>query len=138
MPQRERTGVICLNRQHLLCIEQRDPITAKRFWGVPGGALEPGETPGEAAIRETLEETGYNVLLTTSNFVSEYVFRWNGQAFDCTTHWFGATLADPEAPPGLVDDADYILQTKWLPWPRCQSLFEYHPAVSHAIGHIIG
>ncbi|MGD9786176.1 MAG: NUDIX domain-containing protein [Hyphomicrobiaceae bacterium] len=28
------------------------------LWSAPGGRLEPGETPAEAARRETLEETG--------------------------------------------------------------------------------
>jgi 8-oxo-dGTP diphosphatase len=30
-----------------------------RIWGLPGGMLEPGESPEHAAIRETLEETGF-------------------------------------------------------------------------------
>jgi mutator protein MutT len=28
-------------------------------WGTPGGKIEDGETPEQAAVRETLEETGY-------------------------------------------------------------------------------
>ncbi len=30
-------------------------------WEFPGGKIEPGESPAEAAVRETLEETGLTV-----------------------------------------------------------------------------
>ncbi|HET6384406.1 MAG TPA: NUDIX domain-containing protein [Armatimonadota bacterium] len=33
------------------------------MWLPPGGHIEPGEIPDDAAIRETLEETGVDVLL---------------------------------------------------------------------------
>lgn len=32
-----------------------------RIWALPGGGLEEGETPKQAAIRETFEETGYQI-----------------------------------------------------------------------------
>lgn len=44
----------------VLLIEDSDPGApgAPTFWMTPGGALDPGETPAEAALREVQEETG--------------------------------------------------------------------------------
>lgn len=33
-------------------------------WEMPGGAIDPGESPEEAAVRETAEETGLQIRLT--------------------------------------------------------------------------
>ena len=38
-------------------------------WGVPGGKLEVGETPEEAAIRELKEETGIEVIQSQIQFL---------------------------------------------------------------------
>lgn len=45
---------------HLLLIRRSAP-EGTLVWALPGGTVEAGETPEQAAVRETLEETGLTV-----------------------------------------------------------------------------
>lgn len=42
----------------------------KQHWSFPGGIIEAGETPREAAIRETLEEVGIDIPAEQLEFVA--------------------------------------------------------------------
>lgn len=53
-------AIICDEAGHVLLVRQTYHRGGER-WGAPGGWLGRGETPPEAAIRETLEETGLRV-----------------------------------------------------------------------------
>lgn len=44
-----------------ILLVQRGHEPNKGRWSLPGGKAQPGETPGQAAVRETLEETGLQV-----------------------------------------------------------------------------
>ncbi|SFS76095.1 8-oxo-dGTP diphosphatase [Paenibacillus sp. BC26] len=44
------------------------------YWGLPGGAVERGETLEQAVIREVKEETGFNIVVTGLNSVREMYF----------------------------------------------------------------
>jgi mutator protein MutT len=53
--------------ERILCVSRKDDPNA---WGLPGGKIEPGETPKQAAKRELAEETG----LVMNSGVSKLVF----------------------------------------------------------------
>ena len=58
----------------------------------PGGRLEPGETPLEAAIREVQEEVGMTIPKTALHAVGEITFRFPFmEAFNHFVHVFVAT-----------------------------------------------
>ncbi|MEO8080740.1 MAG: NUDIX domain-containing protein [Caldimonas sp.] len=54
-PRRLSCGIVLLAPagELLLC-----HVTGQRHWDLPKGGIEPGETPRQAALRETVEETG--------------------------------------------------------------------------------
>ncbi|HEY9721406.1 MAG TPA: NUDIX domain-containing protein [Oscillatoriaceae cyanobacterium] len=64
MPIHEATAVYVFSPDfaRLLFIRHRKPPLAGR-WLPPGGHVDPGETPEQAACREVLEETGQAVVL---------------------------------------------------------------------------
>jgi 8-oxo-dGTP pyrophosphatase MutT (NUDIX family) len=55
--------VLCVSQGQLLLVLHHDPATDRRYWVLPGGGREPGETLAAAAVREIYEETGVAVRL---------------------------------------------------------------------------
>lgn len=59
--QRVAARVLCFDpHDRLLLIRSHDPADpAKRpWWEIPGGGIDPGETPADACLRELREEVG--------------------------------------------------------------------------------
>lgn len=53
-------SVALVNAAGWILLQERDekPVIDPQKWGFPGGGLEPGESPEQAAYRELEEETG--------------------------------------------------------------------------------
>lgn len=71
-------------KNKILLVKRRDiPI-----WVIPGGGIEDGETPEEAAVRETEEESGYEIKITRK--VAEYTHKAKSKI----DHVFEAVVVD--------------------------------------------
>jgi 8-oxo-dGTP diphosphatase len=79
------TALIEDDAGHILLLRRRD----NGLWDLPGGSTQPGETPAQTLIRETLEETGLTVrpekLLATYGGLP---FRFAAQQSELHGHLF--------------------------------------------------
>lgn len=56
-------GAVVRDERGRLLLVRRGFEPARGTWSLPGGRIEPGETPAEAAAREVREETGLVVRI---------------------------------------------------------------------------
>ena len=57
-------GVAVIRHGRVLAARRTRPAEARGGWELPGGKVEPGETPEEAAAREVHEELGCTIRTT--------------------------------------------------------------------------
>lgn len=68
-----------------LMVEERDKTSGEMVFNQPAGHLEPDESLTQAALRETLEETGWNIELTGVLDIALYCAPTNGVTYYRTT-----------------------------------------------------
>jgi 8-oxo-dGTP pyrophosphatase MutT (NUDIX family) len=136
---RIRASVVCADAGALLCVRLRDPVNGASRLFVPGGEVEPGESPAAAAARETREETGYDVRVDAgSERVVRYPFRWAGREVDCTTHFFRAVLRSPRDAPGVVRPDAIQEAVVWVPLADVATELGFHAPILAAVRSLLG
>ena len=78
----EVAGCFCEYEGKILYLKRHPEKHQGNFWGIPGGKLDPNESPEEAVIREISEETGLVILPEDLEYIGpeyarhhlEYIF----------------------------------------------------------------
>lgn len=95
-------------------------------WGFPKGHLEEGESPAEAALRETGEETGLDDLILQGPIrIIDWHFRFKGRPVHKFCHFF--LLESPAAEP-RPQVAEGITDARWHPLDDALRTLSYENA----------
>jgi ADP-ribose pyrophosphatase YjhB (NUDIX family) len=103
----ERAAVVaaCLiKKDHRYLLVQESQPKAYGLWNLPAGHVDKGEKIREAAVRETKEETGYDVHLIKEVAVL------HEEATNAVKHIFSANIVDGK----ISFKTDEIIDVKWL------------------------
>lgn len=95
-------------------------------WGFPKGHLEDGESPAEAALRETAEETGLERLVLQGPIrVIDWHFRFRGRQIHKYCHFFLFESLGGEACPQVEEG---ITACRWCTLPEALEVLSYDNA----------
>lgn len=120
-------AIVRNERAEILLIRRADGGT----WDLPGGAVEPGETPSAAVVREVREETGLDVrLLCVAGVFGGSAFRHtypDGQRIEAFSVTFECEIVGGELrnQDGEVTEFSFVdeQQMPALTWPYPKELF---------------
>jgi 8-oxo-dGTP pyrophosphatase MutT (NUDIX family) len=115
---RPSARIICLDDQgRILLLRWRDPFDGSTKWEPPGGGIEAGETPLQAARRELIEETSLaSDLIEPRPVEIARAFRWNGRDHEHTEWFYLARIPKTDLRPAglLADESEQFLGYRWF------------------------
>ena len=124
---RTRAGIVLIEDDKVALIERHR--AGLDYFVFPGGGVDEGETPEQAAIREAMEELGVEVAIKQK--VAEIHFDTSTQIYflvECVAGEFGAgtgeefTVSDPS------DPTEGVYIPIWMPIEELSQHGNVHPA----------
>jgi 8-oxo-dGTP diphosphatase len=119
-------GVV-LSERGVLATQFSELTAVPNLWGLPGGGIDPGESPSQALIREVIEETGQE--LEIRQLLDVQTDHWIGRSPSQVMEDFHAVriiyaafsphAGDPVVNDvgGTTADAAWVSLDTWAEWP---------------------
>jgi 8-oxo-dGTP pyrophosphatase MutT (NUDIX family) len=107
----DETGRVLLIRCAMVLKNGEDFV----FWVTPGGEIEPGEEPREAAVRELREELGLDLEVRGPLYTEANRFELAGEMRDNVDHWF-VTRCAADAPKMKGVTAEELAMMQEMRW----------------------
>jgi ADP-ribose pyrophosphatase YjhB (NUDIX family) len=110
-------GIVFDSTGRLLLVKRRDVA----IWVLPGGGIDPGETPAEACLREVFEETGLHVAIRRQIAIYTPINKltYHTYVFECTPLQGELSKGDETRDVGFFDLTSlpkpfFFLHRQWL------------------------
>ncbi len=118
-----RAGVIITKNNQILLIHRRK--NGLEYFVLPGGGVEQGETPEQAAIREAKEETGLDVILSERHIDTKDARDHNPHRYFYVQSFSGTLqLGGEEA---LINNPQNFYELEWHPLNDIKTI-TFYPA----------
>ncbi|WP_020386910.1 NUDIX hydrolase [Kribbella catacumbae] len=105
-------GVLAFRAGRIVLVRERYEDWENEQWSMPSGAVEPGESPAEAAVRELREETGLHVRVDQLTLVAEVSVMSRDGASRSTAWNYSADVPDGDF---AINDPDASIQeARWF------------------------
>jgi 8-oxo-dGTP pyrophosphatase MutT (NUDIX family) len=141
MVNRRAARVILFDEQdRVLLFRGIDSTTpdADTWWFTPGGGLEPGETPRDAAVREVMEETGVQLPSVAGPVFARHTdFIFEGEPLHQYEEFFVAHVAGIRLSTDGWSELEKrtMLESRWWSLEDLESTTEkiYPPELAHLV-----
>jgi 8-oxo-dGTP diphosphatase len=133
----DSAGVLVFRGGRVVLVRERYEEWANEQWSLPSGAVEVGESPEEAAVRELREETGLRVSVDRLTLVAEVLVVSSDGASRSTAWNFRADVPDGDF---AIDDPDASVQeARWFSAAEAAQLVGAvpYPPLSHPVAALL-